>query len=170
MKNITVHVFAMLTVLLGAPWVGLAEDTSPGKNSVYASDSSTAGLPGSCGNELLAGIIEKGKPKRVIAIEATLNTALSSNLDDLCLKAEVNGVQAQPFSSPTFFGTRASCNAGETCSLAASFWLDLDAAEAANPGVFKKQPLNIRLLGGDDLNNGSGAFYAVTMTARMEKK
>jgi len=34
------------------------------------------------------------------------------------------------------------------------WWLDIDAAETANPGVFVNQPLTITLLGGD-LTNGT---------------
>ena len=48
------------------------------------------------------------------------------------------------------------------------FWLDLDAAEAANPGVFIGKPLNIELLGGA-FSSPDGIYHA-TLSARMEKK
>jgi hypothetical protein len=35
------------------------------------------------------------------------------------------------------------------CSVSGTWWLDIDAAEAATPRVFVKQPLEIELLGSD---------------------
>jgi hypothetical protein len=61
-----------------------------------------------------------------------------------------------------------SCNDGLT-TLMGTWWLDLDVAEAANPGVFIGMPLSVELVGGE----GFAAFQShgkVTMSVRLQKK
>jgi len=115
------------------------------------------------------GPSKKGKAKHVLAIEAILRTGGGANADTLCLQALVNGVAVEPLTGG-LFAILSACPAQTDCTLTATFWLDLDAAEAANPGVFVGQPLKIDLQGGDFKADGGGAVFVSTMTARMEKK
>jgi hypothetical protein len=61
------------------------------------------------------------------------------------------------------------CPAFSSCTMAATWWLDLDAAEAANPGKFIGKPLNIELGGG--LSTGSGGnSYVASFSAQLLNK
>ncbi len=57
------------------------------------------------------------------------------------------------------------------CTVSGTWWLDLDAAEVAHPGVFIRQPLTITLLGGTV--PGAGVPFVpgdASMSAVLEKK
>ena len=49
-------------------------------------------------------------------------------------------------------------------------WLDLDAVEEANPGVFKKQQIDAALSGGGFDAFGGSVNGDATLSVRMEKK
>jgi hypothetical protein len=51
-----------------------------------------------------------------------------------------------------------------------TWWLDVDAAEAANPGMFIGKPLNITLSGAEDTGGPSNTSLTATLTARVQKK
>ena len=54
------------------------------------------------------------------------------------------------------------------CTLTGTWWLDLDAAELAHPGMYINRPLTVTLIGGDF---GVIEFNGrVTMSVHMEKK
>jgi hypothetical protein len=52
------------------------------------------------------------------------------------------------------------------CSVTGHFWLDLDAAEAAHPGIFINQPLVVELGGFGDVTFTGMA----SLRARLVKK
>jgi hypothetical protein len=59
-----------------------------------------------------------------------------------------------------------SCGSGLVCAMVGTWWLDLDAAEAANPGMFIGEPLLI------ELNAGSSnpTVATASLRARLQKK
>ena len=56
-----------------------------------------------------------------------------------------------------------------TCTTTGTWWLDLDTAEAAHPGMFIGKALTITLMGAETTGNGDSALSA-TLTARVQKK
>jgi len=160
MRMIAVSIVAVIAT--SAP----AATTSPGKSSVSASGFGVTLPDGVTGEAVLvSGTILKGKAKQVVVIEGALATYFQSIFP--FLRAKVNGVVAEGAV------VAADCkNTSSTrCSVAGVWWLDLDAAETANPGVFIGQPLTIELFGGTDTFappiSGTGD---VSMSARLQKK
>ena len=149
----------MLGVLVTKP--ARAASTSPGKNSAF--ESSDFGGFGDIPTQavtLLTASIVKGKKKSVLVVEATLSAGGGVS-GTLALAVDVNGVEAEPHNF-------VSQGCSGACAVTGTWWLDLDAAELANPGVFIKQPLTVTLKGGDGGSPESDG--KVTMSVRMQKK
>ena len=141
---------------------GFAASTSPGKSSAFESGSLSplaSGFP-----TLATARIAKGKKKKVLSIEASLVTA-SGAVGILELRVKVNGVAAEGGA------VNQSCIASvPRCTLVGTWWLDVDAAEAANPGVFVKQELDVALEGGVQAGGDSDIGADVTLSVQMESK
>src|SRR5262245_25239871 len=87
--------------------------------------------------------IEKGKKKRVLEVDATI-VETSNVATGIGLIVEVNGVAMEPTGAT--YQVIEGCSASLiNCTVQGTYWLDLDQAEAANPGVFINQPLVITL-------------------------
>lgn len=155
--------------------VASAASTSPGKNSAFVSSSGvlTAYMP-----QATATIV-KGKKKTVLAIEASYSDGASyptaPGIRVLGMRVAVNGVLAQPNPSAAYVYLT-DCGFVDTppvaCTVTGTFWLDVDAAELANPGMFVGQPLVVTLEAGDLTN---GALVGITpmdasLTVRVQKK
>jgi hypothetical protein len=56
------------------------------------------------------------------------------------------------------------------CTASGTWWLDLDAAEAANPDVFVGEPLAVELVGGLLAGSDPESSGTVTMSVQMLKK
>jgi hypothetical protein len=157
----TATVGAVLALGVGA-LPGYADSTSPGKSSAY--ESATISPLGSGLPTLLTATIVKGKKKKVLAIEASLVTG-SGAVGTLELAVEVNGLPPQ---GQTINET---CDAGtQHCTLVGTWWLDIDVAEAANPGQFVKQPIEVTLKGGVQAGGDSDIQATATLSVRMESK
>ena len=76
----------------------------------------------------------------------------------------VNGVGLNPLD----LSAAVSCAAAVDCTATGTWWLDLDAAEAAHPGSFIGKPLNVDLLGQNV--SGPGYFGYAGLRARLVKK
>jgi hypothetical protein len=141
---------------------GHAASTSPGKSSAFES-SGFMFVPASPAT-LLTATIAKGKKKKVLAIEATLSTDTGASgvleirplVNDVAVEGGVVSVACQP--------------GLVHCSVSGSWWLDVDAAEAANPGVFVKQPLVVRLVGGYLAGGDPDIAATGTLSVRVESK
>lgn len=153
-----------------------AASTSPGKNSAFES---ATGVSLATYSNRLTATIAKGKRKTVLAIEATYSDGAAYptpvGMRVLGMQVLVNGVTAQP--NPFgFYQYLTDCGFADTdlvaCSVAGTFWIDIDAAELANPGVFVGQPLVVDLMAGD---LAGGSLVGVTpmdasLTVRVQKK
>jgi hypothetical protein len=152
--------------LLGGAALALALDavpalpasTSPGKSSAYESRQDFP-LPAADAT-LLTATITKGRRRRVMEVVATLRSP--SFFGGLVMGVRVNGVELEP-------GGRVIAPCDSTCFTTGVFWLDLDAAEASNPGVFVGQPLTVELIGGSAPAN-EGFPGTASMAVRLEKK
>jgi hypothetical protein len=149
--------------------------TSPGVNSVFVS-SSGLGLPTSTGpTTLLTGTITKGKHRTVVAIEGMLTTIGSNQgqrVDQIW--PTINGVIVEPKFGGEPHVAEVNCPtmtfpSTSFCTTTGTWWLDIDAAEAANPGMFIGKALTITLMGAETTGNGDSALSA-TLTARVQKK
>ena len=141
---------------------GFAASTSPGKNSAF--ESGTISPLGSGFPTLLTATIAKGKKKKVLAIEASLASG-SGALGVLELSVEVNGVAVE---GPI---VNQSCAVSvQHCTVVGTWWLDVDAAEAASPGTFVKQPLVVTLQGGVQAGGDTDIQGTATLSVRVESK
>lgn len=142
MKKILTVVCAIGLALIGRGAPARADlSTSPGKSAAYAALSGVS-LTTSDLN-VLSVQIEKGKKKRVleVAITAIVQGATSDG-NVVGVRPLVNGLAIlEPGSGHQFM--HACSSSYINCTTVGRFWLDLDAAEAANPGLFINQPLNI---------------------------
>jgi len=121
--------------------------------------------------------LKKGIKKKVIVVEATMTSGGVAVLAPMVLSmfATLNGVTMEPTGAP--LGTVTDCGGTGLsplpvmfgCTLSATFWLDLDQAEAASPGTFKGMPLTVALKGGDVAGVG-GMPVLVSMAVRQEAK
>jgi len=156
-----------------------AASTSPGKNSAYESYSGALSAT-NVSAPVLTATIAKGKPKRVLEAVATISVTGPAGLTgyNIAGKLEANGVEMELPANPgtNVPGTHGNfcysdgITAVNACTLTIMGWLDLDAAEAANPGVFKKQQIDVVLSAGAFnafVGNVSGT---VMLGVRMEKK
>jgi len=160
----------MVSVGVIACWSGaFAASTSPGKHAAFES---AAGTVPSTDTVVATAVIAKGKPKSVLDISATVHHAGSSTDDEICVYPTVNGVDVEPLNplETGFFAIGTSTPATMEGTISGQFWLDLDAAEAASPGVFKNQQLNVDLHVFDCRDNSSDGSYTASLAVRMQKK
>src|SRR5262249_39555919 len=103
--------------------------------------------------------ISKVRHKYVVVVEGTVTTNVTNTVT---AKAKVNGV-------PMEGGTLSQKCTGP-CTVGGTWFLDIDAAEAANPGTFfaggSPLPLQATLEG----FAGSSTTGNLVLVARMEKK
>ncbi len=116
------------------------------------------------GGTFTATII-KGKKKNVLIIESTV-TVFGGGTDACLTEVRVNGVLAFP--STGFINVACTpTSASGSQTLTATYWLDIDDAEAGHPGVFYGQPLNVVVKTNTD---AIGQVGSISVVARMEKK
>lgn len=128
--------------------VGSGSPAHAQKNTAVANVFAT--LPGEMAAVATASIA-KGKAKRVLVANVTV-TAVSTpdfySYCDLTLLLQANGITMGNLPMLPFNATTTcDCNPTECigCTLSATTSLDLDAAETANPGTFKGQPIDVVL-------------------------
>jgi hypothetical protein len=148
MIRVLVGSLTILTITASAN-IAHAATTSPGKTAVYAS--TAAAVIGSPPASVLTATISKGVKKHVLEIDVSaVLTGGPVEVGALTLAPTVNGLSiAEPTDGGTTVSAITICVYGpEGCSLSLQYWVDLDAAEAANPGMFIKQPLVIDVKAG----------------------
>jgi hypothetical protein len=139
-------------------------DTSPGRSAVFASATGVPLLP--VVTELLSATIAQGKRKRILTIDAML---VADDPGIPAFQVLVNGVPPEPSDGSNAYFVAECPTSGFGCLASATFWLDLDAADATAPGTFIRQPIVVTIHGGDDGGGGLG-LVDVSLRARLEKK
>lgn len=142
-------------------------NTSPGKQQVYIS---TADQPFTLefGDQIFpTAVIAKGKSKHVLVVTATV---FVFGFQDkwISMYPAVNNYFLQPPFSQGF--TACPASASSTCALTATWIADLDTLEAAAPGAFIGQPLNVTFSASDLNATGTTRSISGTLIVRMEKK
>jgi hypothetical protein len=143
----------MLVVLnvITPPAFGAEATTSPGNKSVFVAHEA---INDACCQVQLKGTIISGQASNVLMLAASFIAENSfaapcSPTDVDIFPPQVNGISTNPDGLVGFISTSAHCGmSGGFCpTITGTYWLDLDQAEAAHPGMFIGQPLNITLLG-----------------------
>jgi len=139
---------------------GSAQTNSPGPNSAHITTAAFT-VPGP-GEQVVASVtIAKGRPKRVLEVDALLEVYNPAD-SAVYVLLRANGV--------LLFGNDAAqdCNGMVACEVVVPGWMDLDAVEAANPGIFIGQPILVEMIAG----NSSATVPSATATvrARLQKK
>src|SRR6266849_4296890 len=156
MRTKAFGILALLCCMMTAP--AYAASTSPGKSSAFESMTTVLLVPSP--SPLLMATIVKSKKKTVLKVEAMYTDGPYSPTPPttrvLGLVVTVNGVLMNPSTAgAAAFGEGTVIDCGfsnpppAVCAASGTWWLDIDAAEAANPGLFVNQPLMITLTGGD---------------------
>lgn len=108
---------------------------------------------------------------------AAIQDGINAGYCDLVLTRSADGVAmlAEIGGFPHHAKTTCECTGSHCigCSLSAVADLDLDAAEAANPGLFVKQPIQVQLrirAGGTAACTGGRYSDAATLVVQMIKK
>jgi hypothetical protein len=137
---------------------------SPGKTTAYASASGVSFGPTPAAVPAVAVQILKGKKKRALEIDLTAIVPSVAAEQTIQVRPLVNGLAIEPLGG---IQAEHGCDTGViNCTAQGTFWLDLDTAEATNPGVFANQPLNVET----EVLTGSVTSGSVSVRARMVKK
>jgi hypothetical protein len=113
------------------------------------------------------------RSRRGVLVVQGLLTSLGAG-ENAYIKPVVSGVAFEPTddigngASPA--GVNCPDTATVTCSASGSWWLDLDAAEAAHPGTILGKPLIVELKGFTNAFNGIPGPLVVTMSAALHKR
>jgi hypothetical protein len=154
------------------PAVGHAAPVSSateGKKSIFVAEESGETNLGDI--TPLVGTIAKAK-KGILAVEAqiTYYADADDGVTGVFQQLLINGLaynSIHPFSAP---GPEVNCGTGHgECTITATYWVDLDAAELELPGSVISQPLVVTVRGGT-LAGPSVVSYRASFTARMEKR
>ncbi len=115
----------------------------------------------------LAGTMSRGTAHTVLRVDATAAVMGSGSILSLQLYPIVNG----QYQDSSFVGDVNACaQTHPFCSITGTFWFDIDELEAANPGSFVGQPLNISVQAGAQTGSDPGASYHLTFSAQVVKK
>lgn len=139
---------------------------SPGKDAAYSSVSGVSLTSGTGPVPAATVQILKGKKKRVLEVDITGIVTTSVAGQAMGVIARLNGLS---LFEPNFgnFQVEHGCVVGTNCTVQGRFWLDLDAAEAANPGMIIGQPLNVEVQQAVISSTPGGI---ISVRARMLKK
>lgn len=147
-----------------APSHARAEFTGPGKNSAFASADGSA-FP-TVPTPIAAVAIQQGKSKRVLEIAATTQV-VNATPGIGTFYVQVNGVNVEP-TNGGILALAQHCDS--TCAISGNWWLDLDAAETANPGTIVGEELQVVLYGYNNFIGGPFVPYTTTLSAKLVKK
>ena len=157
---------AVTTLTLNvAPAAAIYETTCPVpcKSNLFVRQ--TSGLTDGSGIFSLTGTLAKGLKRNVLRIDTTVSfTTASAGTSDVAMY--VNGVIIK---GGVLFGIDhgTSCPGG-ICAFSGSYWMDLDAAEVTNPGLFIGQPLVIQMEG--NAPGGGVQAFGASISAQLVKK
>lgn len=163
MKKSIATVLTLASMLSFPGAQAFADFTGPGKNAAYAS-ADGGSLP-AAGAAVAATSITAGKSKRVLEIQGTFMATNPVGMLSPAVWVEVNGVAVPPTDD---FSNALAAYCQYNCTVSGTWWLDLDAAEAAAPGTIYNQPLQVVLYAMDYL--ATGPAYSTSLAVKMVKK
>ena len=159
---------AFIGIGLGIPRAH-ADGTVSGRNTAAAAITDQTPLGNwptdPLNDALLTATVQRGRSGRILFIHGSLDY---NGTDGFVIGVlpTVNGWGVEPFARSVAYCTDQVCD-----TASGSWWLDLDAAEAAHPGTFIGQPLVVRLLGGEISSSvDSNGVWNASLSAQMQKK
>jgi hypothetical protein len=161
MKYAWTAMTAILSLALSVSSVFADATVSPGKTAAYVSKAN-APVTGSF-TSIVTASIAKGKKKRVLEVDL-MATDITGTNPALVIQPAVNGITMEPSG---YNSAVVDCVGGFVCTATGQWFLDLDAAEIANPGMFIGQPLAIELFAA---SNAPSSTADVSLRARLQKK
>lgn len=115
----------------------------------------------------LSGGLLKGSARTVVRVDATVTLNRSGGPASLYVWAILNGTDPEP----GYDGHGTACaDTHPYCTMSMSVWFDIDALEAAHPGMFVGKPLNVMVGGGALTGSVGGDPYWATFEAQVVKK
>ena len=153
MRSSVVRLLVVGAVLLQLPTLARADSSSVHQ---YASATTVSGV--ALGSSPTVSVtINKPKKKSMLLVQGSINSFSTSAT--FFANAKVNGISIEP-------GLMSQRCAGD-CTLSATWWVDLDDAELANPGGFlNRSPLTVTLLPSSNV----AVSGKVVLTATLVKK
>jgi hypothetical protein len=109
--------------------------------------------------------LEKGKRRTMLVVHGVVSASAQGAI--LVAGVKANGIAMEPTDfagEPTIYST--ACQG--VCSVSGTWWLDLDLAEQAHPGMFVNVPINVTLLGQTMI--AGTQFYKMSVMATLMKK
>jgi hypothetical protein len=147
------------------------KSSDPGKKSVFVAEED--GVSENFGDivELTGTIAKAGTGILAIETQLTMFSDATNGTTGIYSQILINGNSLAPFTHPfSAPGPEVNCGTGHSeCTITATHWVDLDAAEAAFPGSVKGLPLTVTMRGG--VLAGPGSLpYRASFSARTQKK
>jgi len=164
----TTVALAALLLVAGAPAAALASPESscaapclkPPKSNVSIRE--TTGALDTNGDIVpLTTTLARGQAKTLLRVTGALHVHAGGAVTGAYVRLDVNGVAVEP---AVFV---VNCTAHTDCSASGSWWLDVSAAEAAHPGTFVNQALDMIMSGGNWSVGGQGTAYGATLSAEL---
>lgn len=107
--------------------------------------------------------LAKGASRRLVIVTASM-TAHPDTDAEIFLFLSVNSAEIVP-SAP---GVSSPCAGGATCTFSYTWWIDIDAEEAAHPGDFVGKPIRVDVI--TSANGGGTGPGILSLVAQMVKK
>ena len=140
--------------------------TKPPKANLFVRE--TAGVIGTSGP--VSGTLARGQKRTALRLDGSADFQTNGSGGVAGVNFTVNGIAFYGGVGGFLGETSVPCPSGSTiCGVTWTYWIDIDAAEASNPGVFIDQPLVITLL---PVTNSSpnGSAYKASFSAQVVKK
>lgn len=161
--------FVVLTVVALGAGLASADGNMSGKATAAASITEQTPLgtwpTDPLNDTLLTATVRRGKNRRMLFIQGSLDYN-GTDGSVIGVVPTVNGIAVEPFARAVAYCTNGLCD-----TAAGSWWLDVDAAEAAHPGEFVGKPLLVRLIGGEISSSAdTDGVWNASLSVQMLKK
>jgi hypothetical protein len=163
-----VGLVALLGLVALAPVPARADAvSSPGKVTAVRS---AIGLTVDNGSLPKTVQLVKGKRRYLLVVSGVLSGFALTPWTDIGLGATVNGVDFEPFDAnlSRVFQQCGSSPSGGHCTVSGTWFVDLDAMEAAHPGMFVNMPLSVTM--NPQAFGGQLTGAKLSLTAMLVKK
>lgn len=138
--------------------------------SVAATSGAASGTTLSGGPFFFSVSLDKARRKTMLLIDGTVSSASNSEATSLSIDIQLedeNAIVAVPAEGGTI---QTRCEANQPCALSGHWWVDVDAIEAANPGLFANKPILVTLRGAHTPAVGVVGATWYALRAQLVKK
>jgi hypothetical protein len=168
--NFAVGIVLAIWLAFGPPLVSAQTvNTSPASRKAVALSSTSFSIPNNPASAPTFTVtIQKAQKKSLILLQVSL--VAHANADaTFVLVGRANGIDMEPMGAiPHHCATPTG-----DCTISANWWLDVEAADAAHPGLFVNQPVSISVLAAIDPPTsapGADGIGNISITAQAVKR